>query len=443
MTIYALSSGPGLAGISVIRVSGPNTEGIISQLTDKKLPKPRVATRRKFIKIKDNEVIDEGILIWFPAPNSYTGEDMAEFHVHGSRAVVNAIHALISKIDGCRLAEPGEFTKIAFQNGKLNLLKAESVSDLISSETELQRQQAIKIMSGKSSDKFNSLRQRLLKILANVEAKIDFPEDDLPDDILQDIHFQTENIIDEIKKILNDQKVGERIREGFKIAIVGPTNAGKSSLMNYLSKRDIAIVSEIAGTTRDVIEAHLNIDGYPVVVSDTAGIRVANNEIEKKGIKLALDKADSADLNIIVLEPKSVDFTRYLDGLLSKNAIILVNKSDLGVDIIDQEIKKHNPIYISIKEEKNLDKLINLIKGNLKNKFISSEDIFITRQRHRNNLEKCVENLENFIKKKSKDDFDKAAEDLRLATRYLGMIVGKVDVEEILGSIFSDFCIGK
>ena len=443
MTIYALSSGPGLAGISVIRVSGPNTEVIISQLTDKKLPKPRVATRRKFIKIKDNEVIDEGILIWFPAPNSYTGEDMAEFHVHGSRAVVNAIHSLISKIDGCRLAEPGEFTKIAFQNGKLNLLKAESVSDLISSETEIQRQQAIKIMSGKSSDKFNSLRQRLLKVLANVEAKIDFPEDDLPDDILQDIHFQTENIKDEIKKILNDQKVGERIREGFKIAIVGPTNAGKSSLMNYLSKRDIAIVSEIAGTTRDVIEAHLNIDGYPVVVSDTAGIRVANNEIEKKGIKLALDKADSADLNIIVLEPKSVDFTRYLDGLLSKNAIILVNKSDLGVDIIDQEIKKHNPIYISIKEEKNLDKLINLIKGNLKNKFISSEDIFITRQRHRNNLEKCVESLENFIKKKSKDDFDKAAEDLRLATRYLGMIVGKVDVEEILGSIFSDFCIGK
>ena len=443
MTIYALSSGPGLAGISVIRVSGPNTEVIISQLTDKKLLKPRVATRRKFIKIKDNEVIDEGILIWFPAPNSYTGEDMAEFHVHGSRAVVNAIHSLISKIDGCRLAEPGEFTKIAFQNGKLNLLKAESVSDLISSETEIQRQQAIKIMSGKSSDKFNSLRQRLLKILANVEAKIDFPEDDLPDDILQNIHFQTENIKDEIKKILNDQKVGERIREGFKIAIVGPTNAGKSSLMNYLSKRDIAIVSEIAGTTRDVIEAHLNIDGYPVVVSDTAGIRVANNEIEKKGIKLALDKADSADLNIIVLEPKSVDFTRYLDGLLSKNAIILVNKSDLGVDIIDQEIKKHNPIYISIKEEKNLDKLIDLIKGNLKNKFISSEDIFITRQRHRNNLEKCVESLENFIKKKSKDDFDKAAEDLRLATRYLGMIVGKVDVEEILGSIFSDFCIGK
>ena len=443
MTIYALSSGPGLAGISVIRVSGPNTQEIISKLTDKKLPKPRVATRRKFIKIDDNELIDEGILLWFPAPNSYTGEDMAEFQVHGSRAVVNAIHGLISKIDGCRLAEPGEFTKIAFQNGKLNLLKAESISDLISSETEIQRKQAIKIMSGKSSDKFNSLRQRLLKILSNVEAKIDFPEDDLPDDILKDIHSQTKIIKNEIKKILNDQKVGERIREGFKIAIVGPTNAGKSSLMNYLSKRDIAIVSEIAGTTRDVIEAHLNIDGYPVVVSDTAGIRISKNEIEKKGIKLALNRAENADLNIIVIEPKSVEFTHYFDRLLSKNAIIVVNKTDLGINLIDQEIKKYNPIYISIKEEKNLDKLIDLIKGNLRNKFVSSQDIFITRLRHRNNLEKCVQSLENFIQKKSKDDFDKAAEDLRLAIRYLGVIVGKVDVEEILGSIFSDFCIGK
>ena len=443
MTIYALSSGPGLAGISVIRVSGPNTKEIISKLTDKKLPKPRVATRRKFIKIDDNELIDEGILLWFPAPNSYTGEDMAEFQVHGSRAVVNAIHGLISKIDGCRLAEPGEFTKIAFQNGKLNLLKAESISDLISSETEIQRKQAIKIMSGKSSDKFNSLRQRLLKILSNVEAKIDFPEDDLPDDILKDIHSQTKIIKNEIKKILNDQKVGERIREGFKIAIVGPTNAGKSSLMNYLTKRDIAIVSEIAGTTRDVIEAHLNIDGYPVVVSDTAGIRVSKNEIEKKGIKLALNRAENADLNIIVIEPKSVDFNHYFDSFLSKNAIIVVNKTDLGIDLIDQEIKKYNPIYISIKEEKNLDKLVDLIKGNLKNKFVSSQDIFITRLRHRNNLKKCVQSLENFIKKKSKDDFDKSAEDLRLAIRHLGVIVGKVDVEEILGSIFSDFCIGK
>ena len=237
--------------------------------------------------------------------------------------------------------------------------------------------------------------------------------------------------------------MGERIREGFKISIVGPTNAGKSSLLNYLSKRDVAIVSEIAGTTRDIIEAHLNLDGYPVVISDTAGIRESKDEIEKKGIRLALKKAENADLNVIVIEPKSVDFTNFFKDILSKKSILVINKMDLGIDQISNELKKYNPIYISIKEEKNLDKLINLIRENLKNKFISSDDIFITRERHRFNLEQCFESLKNFEEKKSLEDLDKAAEDLRLATRYLGIIVGKVDVEEILGSIFSDFCIGK
>ena len=443
MTIYALSSGPGIAGISVIRVSGPKTKDVIVNLTQQEVPEPRVATLRKFSKINSNEIIDEGILIWFPGPNSYTGEDMAEFHVHGSKAVVDSIQATISKVDNCRLADPGEFTKIAFQNGKINLLKAESISDLISSETEIQRQQAIKIMSGKSSEKFNSLRSRLIKILSNVEGKIDFPEDDLPDDILENIHTEVKNIKNEIEKILNDQKVGERIREGFKIAIVGPTNAGKSSLLNYLSRRDIAIVSEIAGTTRDVIEAHLSLDGFPVILSDTAGIRESKDEIEKKGIKLALNKAENADLNIIVIEPKSVDFSDFFNEIAIKKAIMVVNKSDLGVNEVSQEIKKYNPIFISIKEEKNLDKLIDLIKESLKNKFISSEDIFITRERHRFNLKNCVEHLKNFQEKKFIHDFDKGAEDLRLAARHLGMIVGKVDVEEVLGSIFNDFCIGK
>ena len=412
-------------------------------MTFLKLPEAKVATLRKFKNPETKDLIDEGILLWFPGPESYTGEDMAEFHVHGSKAVVEAMHSSLSKINGCRLAEPGEFTKIAFQNGKINLLKAESISDLISSETEIQRRQAIKIMSGKSSDKFNSLRQKLLKILSNIEAKIDFPEDDLPDDILNNILLEAKNVRQEIEKILNDQKVGEKIREGFKIAIIGPVNAGKSSLLNYLSKRDVAIVSEIAGTTRDVIETYLNLDGYPVIISDTAGIRESIDEIEKKGIKLALEKAENADLNLIVLEPKSVNLSHFLNDDVSKNSIVVINKMDLGIDKFNNEFKKYNPIQISIKEEKNLDKLINLIKENLKNKFISSEEIFITRQRHRMNLEECVACLKNFEEKNTKEDFDKAAEDLRLATRYLGMIVGKVDVEEILGSIFNDFCIGK
>ena len=443
MTIYALSSGPGTSGIAVIRISGPNCSKVIKAMTVGNFPEPRVATLKKINKIRTNELIDEGIIIWFPGPNSYTGEDMAEFHVHGSRSVINAIHNSISKIENCRLAEPGEFTKIAFQNGKINLLKAEGVADLISSETEIQRQQAIKIMSGKSSKKFNEWREKLLKILSNVEAKIDFPDENLPDNILKDIKSSSKKIKEEIQKLLNDQKVGERIREGFKIAIVGPTNAGKSSLLNYLSKRDVAIVSEIAGTTRDVIEIHLNIDGYPVVISDTAGIRESKDEIEKKGIKLALRSAEKADLNIVIIDPKSVDFAGFLSDLVNEKAIFVLNKSDLGIQNINSKLEKLNPIPISLKNEKNIEDLIFAIKKKLKNKFITSEDILITRERHRQHLEQCVYQLKNFDDKNKTEDFDKAAEDLRLATRHLGIIVGKVDVEEILGSIFNDFCIGK
>ena len=443
MTIFALSSGPGLAGISIIRTSGPKSSSVIKMMTKGKFPEPRIATLKKINKISTNELIDEGIIIWFPGPESYTGEDMAEFHVHGSRAVVDAIHHSISKVEGCKLAEPGEFTKLAFQNNKINLLKAESIGDLISAETEIQRQQAIKIMSGKSSEKFNLWREGLLKILSNIEAKIDFPDEDLPEDILKNIKKISEKIKNEIQKTLDDQKVGERIREGFKIAIVGPTNAGKSSLLNYLSRREVAIVSEIAGTTRDVIETHLNMDGLPVVVSDTAGISDSKDEIEKKGIRLALKRAEDADLNIVVIEPKSAYFTGFLKNLITDKSILAINKSDLGIDNMIYEFKKYNPIYISLKKEKNLDKLISAIKEKLKNQFINSEDIFITRERHRQHLEQCISHLENFKNKNESEDFDTSAEDLRLATRHLGMIVGKVDVEEILGSIFNDFCIGK
>ena len=443
MTIYALSTGPGVSGIAVVRVSGKEAAEVVKQLTGDDLPAPRVAVLKKLKNSNTNEMIDEGIVLWFPGPNSYTGEDLAEFHVHGSRAVVSALHSSISGIKNCRLAEPGEFTKLAFQNGKINLLKAEGIADLVSAETEIQRKQAVEIMSGKSSDKFTSWRAKLLKILAHVEAKIDFPDEDLPKDILDEIQKTSNQVSKEIEKVLDDQKVGERIREGFKIAIVGPTNAGKSSLLNYLSRRDVAIVSEIAGTTRDVIETHLNLDGYPVVVSDTAGIRVSKNEIEKKGIKLALNRAEDADLKLIIVDAKSADFTSVLKELIDENAILVVNKSDLLVGNINNKLKKHDHILVSIKNNLNLDKLILKIKKKLENKFISYGDILITRERHRQHLEQCISHLKNFKNKNGSEDYDKAAEDLRLATRHLGMIVGKVDVEEILGSIFNDFCIGK
>ena len=443
MTIYALSSGPGISGVAVIRVSGTSTSKVIKKLTNSRLPIPRVATLKKLNKNGGKELIDEGVVIWFPGPNSYTGEDLAEFHVHGSRAVISAMHAAISKVKKCRLAEPGEFTKRAFQNGKINLLKAESIADLISSETEIQRKQALKIMSGSSSEKFNSWREKLLKILSHIEAKIDFPDEDLPIEIIKEIQKTSCKVLKEIKKTLSDQKVGERIREGFKIAIVGPPNSGKSSLLNYLSKRDAAIVSEIAGTTRDVIETHLNLDGYPVIVSDTAGIRNSKNEIEKKGIKIALKRAEDADLRLIIISSKNVDFAAVLKTLLTKNAILVVNKSDLIKGKLNTKFKKYDYVLISIKNNLNLNKLILKIKSKLKSKFTSSEDILITRERHRKNLINCVHHLEEFQKKESTQDLDKAAEDLRLATRHLGMIVGKVDVEELLGTIFNDFCIGK
>ena len=443
MTIFALSTGPGISGIAIVRISGEDTIKVIKLLTNASIPEPRVATLRKINKINTSELIDEGIILWFPGPDSYTGEDMAEFHIHGSKAVIDALHSSISQIENCRLAEPGEFTKLAFQNGKINLLKAESIADLISAETEIQRQQAIKIMDGQSSETFNNLREKLLKILSNIEAKIDFPDEDLPQDILNNTKKISSEVILSIKKILNDQKVGERIREGFKIAIIGPTNAGKSSLLNLLSNRDVAIVSEIAGTTRDVIETHLNIEGYPVVVSDTAGIRDSKNEIEKKGIKLALDNAENADLKLIIIDAKSIDFKGVLKELLDEKAILVVNKSDLLKEDLSSEIKNFEHVLISVKNNFNIEDLIIKIKNKLKNKFITSEDILITRERHRQHLEKCLNYLKRFEEKNEAQDFDKAAEDIRLATRHIGMIVGKVDVEEILGSIFNDFCIGK
>ena len=443
MTIYALSSGPGLSGIAVIRVSGTQSREIISSLTDQPFPKERLATLKKIKNNSTNELIDEGIVLWLPGPKTYTGEDMVEFHVHGSKAVINEMQNVISKFKDCRLAEPGEFTKKAFHNGKINLLKAESIGDLIASETELQRKQALRIMTGESSKKFEKWRDELIEILGNVEAKIDFPEEDISDDIYKQIKTKIEKIKNEIKKILDDNKTGEIIREGFKISIIGPPNVGKSSLLNYLSKRQVAIVSEKAGTTRDVIEVYLNLDGIPVIISDTAGIRETSDDIENKGVNLAINRAQEADLNIVLLDYKNLDFKGFLDEKIEDKSLIVINKSDLKLTDINSLDNRYNSISISIKNETNIDKLIEIIKKKLKTKIISTENILITRSRHRQHLEECFKHLQNFLEKKDLVEFDKAAEDLRLSIRHLGSIVGRVDVEEILGSIFDNFCIGK
>jgi tRNA modification GTPase len=379
--------------------------------------------------------------LWFPKPNSYTGDDLAEFHVHGSNAVINSFLKVLSEQENCRLAEPGEFTKLAFQNDKIDLVKAESIGDLVHSETELQRQQAIQLVQGNASNYYNELREKLIKSLAYIEAKIDFAEDDLPEKVLQEVHKSIKDIYGNIKKILEDNKIGEKIRDGFRVSIVGEVNVGKSSLLNLLSKREVAIVSEEEGTTRDVIETYLNIEGYPVILADTAGIREAKNEIEKKGISLALGKSKEADLNIVMIDNSSPKINDKVKKLINNDSIVLLNKSDIK----NKENHKFDAdtILVSVKDNRNIDQLIKKLKEKLSKKFISSSNVLITRERHRVKLNECLKEIDKFLKKDQNKDIELAAEDLRMATRHLGSIVGKVDVEEILGSIFKDFCIGK
>ena len=442
MNIFALSSGKGPSGIAIVRISGPQTLNICKALTNKKNIKSNGINLCKFINPKNKKIIDpEGLLLWFPKPHSFTGDDLAELHIHGSNAVISYLLKVLSDQKNCRLAEPGEFTKIAFQNNKIDLVKAESIGDLIHSETELQRKQAVNLVNGHASKYYDDLRSKLIKSLSFIEAKIDFAEDDLPENVLKEAHKSIKSIHSDISKIINDNKVGEKIRDGFRVSIIGETNVGKSSLLNLLSKRDAAIVSDEAGTTRDVIETYLNLDGYPVILADTAGIREAKNDVEKKGISLSLSKFKEADLNIVVVDNSNKKISNKIKSMINEDTIVLLNKSDV------QAKANHkfdaDTVLASVKDNKNIDKLINLIKLKLNKKFLSNNSALITRERHRVKLNECLKEIDRFLKKDRNKDLELAAEDLRMATRHLGSIVGKVDVEEILGSIFKDFCIGK
>ena len=440
MNIYALSSGRGPSGIAIIRLSGKDTLKIVKLFLKNKKLNTKEANLCKFYNPTDNSLIDEGILLLFPAPNSFTGDHLAEFHVHGSNAVISYFLKVLSEQIDCRLAEPGEFTKIAFQNNKIDLVEAESIADLIHSETELQRQQAVNLVQGNASNYYNNLRDKLIKSLANIEAQIDFAEEDLPGSVLAQTQETIQQVRNDIKQILNDHNIGEKIRDGFRVSITGEVNAGKSSLLNLLAKRELAIVSEEEGTTRDVIEAYLNIDGYPVILADTAGIRESKNEVEKKGILLALNKSKEADLNLIVIDNSSKQINKKVLNLVNENSIVVLNKSDIESD---QKYDFNEAILVSVKENRNIDQLILKIKNKLSKKFITTGNVLVTRERHRIKLNECLKDIENFLKKNKDNDIEIRAEDLRRATRQLGGIVGKVDVEEILGSIFKDFCVGK
>lgn len=438
-TIFALASAPGKAGVAVLRVSGAAAAAAIRRLTQRPLPAPRRAQRRRLADPASGEPIDEALLLWFPGPASYTGEDVAEFHIHGGRAVLAAMLDALGRVPGCRLAEPGEFTRRAFLNGRLDLTAAEGLADLVAAETEAQRKLALRQLGGELGRLYEAWRLRLLGSLARLEAAIDFPEEDLPEGLIQGSRDEAKRLAAEIAGHLDDRHRGERIRDGFAIAIVGPPNSGKSSIFNKLIERDAAIVSTVAGTTRDVIEAHLDLGGYPVLLADTAGLRLTRDEIESEGVRRALARAAAADLCLAVLDATRPDEIPDEIRQLPRDRVILVaNKSDLAAAPLSLDgrpalaVSARTAVGISGLREKTTKFVTECMA-------VGSSPV-LTRARHREALAECRAALERAV---AANLPELLAEDLRLAVRALGRITGRVGIEEILDRIFAEFCIGK
>ena len=446
-TIFALASGGARAAIAVIRISGPRAGDALHAFSGP-LPPPRYARLGKLKDPESQEILDRGVVLWFPAPASLTGEDVAELHLHGGRAVAAGVLAALGRMKGFRQAEPGEFAKRAFLNGKLDLTATEAIADLIDAETEAQRRQALRQLGGDFGRLLDGWREGLLKALSYAEAGIDFAEDD-PAVTGGAWRRQVSEIAGEIARHLDDKRRGERLRAGFTIAILGPPNAGKSSLLNRLAGREAAIVSTHAGTTRDVIEVHLDLGGYPVILADTAGIREAGDEVESEGVRRALTQAQQADLKLVVVD--AAEFGR-IDSLTKRiigpDSVVVANKRDLVPDAA-QIVSDLNSLFparavvaVSAKTGEGMPELLDLLQTAARDSFMvnAGEAPVITRARHRAALEECLAALGRF---EAAGQAELAAEDLRLAARALGRITGRVDVDDILDVIFRDFCIGK
>lgn len=429
-TIFALASGSVRAAIAVIRLSGPQALAAFRALSWKGDIEPRQVQIHNLTDPSTGKALDQAIVFFFKGPNSYTGEDLIEFQLHGGRAVVDGVLDALAKVPGCRLAEPGEFSKRAFENGKMDLTEAEAVADLIDAETEAQRLQALDQLAGSLAQLYEGWSERLTGVLAHQEADIEFPEDDLPKGLGQSLRPIIEGLIKELREHLDDGRRGERLRDGLLIAILGAPNAGKSSLLNTLSRRDAAIVSAEAGTTRDIIEVHLDLGGYPVTLADTAGLRVTENAIEAEGIRRAERLAQSADLKLALFDAtKSQDSEtlKQLDG----RTIPVFTKADLA---------KGNGLCVSATTGEGIDSLLRLLTERIAALFKTRAGPVPTRARHRAALEEAATALERCLVAELPE---LAAEDLRLSLRALGRITGRVHVEEILDKIFRDFCIGK
>lgn len=427
-TIFALASGSYRAGVAIIRVSGPAALNTLRALSGIINPQPRVAAVA--VLKKDGRPLDHALTLYFKGPASYTGEDTVEYHLHGGRAVIEGVLAALAALPSCRLAEPGEFTKRAFENDKFDLTEAEAVADLIAAETEAQKLQALDQLGGALAALYQGWTDRLARILAHQEADIEFPDEDLPAGLANVLAPDIERLQAEISAHLNDNRRGERLRDGLRVAIVGAPNAGKSSLLNALAQRDVAIVSDEAGTTRDIIETHLDLGGYPVILADTAGLRRTEQKIEAEGIRRAEDLARKADLKIALFDPAS-PLDAETQGLVDDNTIVVFSKAD---------IRKTDGLSVSAVTGEGMDRLLSELTARVAELFKRQSGPALTRARHRTALEEAAAHL---ARARAADLPELAAEDLRMGLRALGRITGRVHVEELLDRIFKDFCIGK
>ena len=445
-TIYALSSAPGRAGVAIVRVSGSHAGMVLNVMTPPR-PKPRVAGGRRILHPKTGEVLDRGIVLWFPHPNSFTGEDVAELQLHGGRAVVAAVLEALGEIPGLRMAEAGEFARRAFDNGKIDLAQAEGLADLIDAETEGQRRQALRQASGALSSLYESWRTALIDASALVEAAIDFSDEgDVGTRSFDQARGIVETLLPAIRHHLDDGHRGEILRDGFHVVLAGAPNVGKSSLLNALARRDAAIVSEEAGTTRDVIEVRLDLGGVPVIVSDTAGIRETSGAVEREGIRRTIARAREADLVIWLTEADEPQIAPP-DELraLAERTLLVLNKVDLieprparAADVLLPD----DMLAISAKSGAGMAELVGRLAGIAAERAGTGEEPAITQVRHRQLIEACASNLETFLRGPA-HQVEIRAEDLRASVSALGRITGRVDVEDVLDQVFGRFCIGK
>jgi tRNA modification GTPase len=443
-TIFALSSGAGRAGVAVVRLSGPQAGAALRALSGRPLPAPRRASLTALSDPDSGELLDRALALWFPGPASFTGEDLVELQLHGSRAVLAAVLAALARQPGCVPAAPGAFTRRAFDAGKLDLAEVEGLADLIAAETAAQRRQALRQLDGGLSARIAAWRDRLARHLAHLEAAIDFPDEDLPAGLDAAALSEISGLAEEMARDLAQAPLGERLRDGLEIAILGPPNAGKSSLLNALAKRDAAIVAETAGTTRDVVEVRLELAGLPVTLADTAGLRGLETEgldpVEAEGIRRSLARAEAADLKLLLFEAGAGPDPALL-ALADRDTLLCANKIDLLSGAAPARIGDHAVLPLSVRTGAGLEALTAALRSACAARLGGGEAApLLTRERHRAAVAEAVEALERAV---AAELPELAAEDLRLALRALGRVVGRVDVEDLLDLIFREFCIGK